>query len=227
MTIDVNKPSSNDYLTKPTSQVPTPPCRDHQHNKNQTIPTITIQDQAFDSNTSDQDDFYAKTLEEQMQQYNEECYGYFDDIDDDDKVIEIPHDMFDCDPTTEHMPTMIEEEYNPPIDNISIDAATTIEEAEEEQQQTRHRQSNDWPVSIISNNNTNNNNKNKKKKQKKATLKMTHMPAIIEEEPNSPTTNNWIDDLTPSQKKALTSADITFIEQTKIEIQQQEQERQK
>ena len=56
---------------------------------------------------------------------------------------------------------------------------------------------------------------------------MTHMPAIIEEEPNSPTTNNWIDDLKPSQKKALTSADIAFIEQMKIEIQQQEQERQK
>ena len=40
--------------------------------------------------------------------------------------------MFDCDPTTEHMPTMIEEESNPPFDNICIDAVTTIKEAEEE-----------------------------------------------------------------------------------------------
>ena len=56
---------------------------------------------------------------------------------------------------------------------------------------------------------------------------MTHMPAIIEEEPNPPTTNNWIDDLTTIQKKALTSADIASIQQIKIEIQQQEQERQK
>ena len=38
-----------------------------------------------------------------------------------------------------HMPTMIKDESNPPVDNIRIDAATTIEEAEEEQQQqTRH-----------------------------------------------------------------------------------------
>ena len=55
MAIDVNKPSSSEYSTKPTSQAPPPPCRDHQHNKNQTIPTITTQDQAFDSDTCDQD----------------------------------------------------------------------------------------------------------------------------------------------------------------------------
>ena len=30
------------------------------------------------------------------EQYDEKCYEYFDDIDD-DLVIEIPHDMFDCD----------------------------------------------------------------------------------------------------------------------------------
>ena len=244
-----------------------------------TIPTITTQVQAFDSETSNQDDFDRMTLEEQMQQYDEECYAYFDDIDDDAEVIEIPPGMFDTDPTTEtitHMPTMIEEEPNPPIidnttttgdkeeipippgmfdidnefttrntteeeedaeeesnplvDNIRINAATTIKEAEKKQQQTRHTQSNDRPVSVISTINTNNikkNKKNKKKKQKKATLKTTYMPAIIKEESNSPTTNNWIDDLTPRQKKALISADIAFIEQMKIEIQQQEQERQK
>ena len=44
-----------------------------------------------------------------MQQYYEECYYSFDNIDDDnDVVIEIPHDMFDMfdfDPTTETTPT--------------------------------------------------------------------------------------------------------------------------
>ena len=88
--------------------------------------------------------------------YDEKCYNYFDNIDDDDEVIQISHDMFDCDPITEHMPTMIKEESHPPVvDNIRIDAAdtpihtdtpnTTIEEAEDEeqQQQTRHTQSKD------------------------------------------------------------------------------------
>ena len=49
MAIDVNKPSYSEYSTKPTSQAPPPPCRDHQHNKNQTNPTITTQDQAIDA----------------------------------------------------------------------------------------------------------------------------------------------------------------------------------
>jgi len=77
------------------------------------------------------------TLEEQ--QYDEKCYNYFDNIDDDDdEVIEIPHDMFDFGPTTEtttHMPTMIEEEPNPPvIDNITTvhttDTVHTIDTTE-------------------------------------------------------------------------------------------------
>eukprot|EP00751_Fragilariopsis_kerguelensis_P002952 CAMPEP_0170809312 /NCGR_PEP_ID=MMETSP0733-20121128/33953_1 /TAXON_ID=186038 /ORGANISM="Fragilariopsis kerguelensis, Strain L26-C5" /LENGTH=808 /DNA_ID=CAMNT_0011164985 /DNA_START=53 /DNA_END=2479 /DNA_ORIENTATION=+ len=74
--------------------------------------------------------------------------------------------------TTTHMPTMIEENSTP------LDADdTTIEEAEEQKQHTR-------PITVISNKNSNTNkNKNKKKKiQKKPTLKMTHIPAIIEEE---------------------------------------------
>ena len=41
MAIDVHEPSSRDYSTKPTSPVSTPPCRDHQHNNNQIISTIT------------------------------------------------------------------------------------------------------------------------------------------------------------------------------------------
>ena len=47
MAIDVNKPSSSDYPTKLTSAIPPPPYRDHQHNKNQTIPTITTKDRQF------------------------------------------------------------------------------------------------------------------------------------------------------------------------------------
>ena len=91
MAIDVNKPSSSDYPTKPTPPVSPPPCRDHQHNNNRTIPTITRKDQAIDishgfSNTSDQEDFNKMTLE----QYDEKSYNYFDNIDDDNKVVEIP-----------------------------------------------------------------------------------------------------------------------------------------
>ena len=106
------------------------------------------------------------------------------------EVIEIPHGTFDTDPTLEtptHTLTMIEEEPHPPAD-IRIDnddtPPTTIEEAEDQQQQTRHTQSKDWQVPVIMNNNMNKNKK--KKKQKKATLKMTHMPVIIEEDPRSP-----------------------------------------
>ena len=54
MEIDVNKPSSSDYLTKPTSQAPPPPCRDHQHNKNQPIPTTTAKDRP-NANKNNQD----------------------------------------------------------------------------------------------------------------------------------------------------------------------------
>ena len=61
MAIDVNKPSSSDYPTKLTSAASPPPCRDHQHNKNQTIPTITTQAQAINishvfPNSSDDND---------------------------------------------------------------------------------------------------------------------------------------------------------------------------
>ena len=68
MAIDVNKPSSSDYPTKLTSPVPSPPCRDHQHNKNQTIPTITTQDQVIGishvfPDTSNDNDDHKITLE--------------------------------------------------------------------------------------------------------------------------------------------------------------------
>ena len=53
----------------------------------------------------------------------------------------------------------------------------------------------------------------------------TAATATITTASNSTTTNNWIDNLTPSQEKGLTIADIAFIEQMKIGIQQQEQER--
>ena len=128
MAITVNKPSSSNYPTKLPSTAPPVPCRDHQHNKNQTFPTITTQDQAinishvfpvyqedpvapikdtpgftdsyqdttqdqaFDSasisdqkdpfapykpgftpqRTKNHDNFYEMTLEEQMQQYDDE-----------------------------------------------------------------------------------------------------------------------------------------------------------
>ena len=51
MAVDVNKPSSSDYPTKPTSQASTPPCRDHQHNNNQTIPTIPTKDRPKNTHT--------------------------------------------------------------------------------------------------------------------------------------------------------------------------------
>ena len=71
-----------------------------------TIPTITTQDRAFDSKTSNQDDFDQMTLEDQM--YDEECYNYFiDNFDDDDEKIAIDFDMFGSDPTTDTTPTAI------------------------------------------------------------------------------------------------------------------------
>ena len=70
-----------------------------------------------------------------------------------------------------------EEVHGPSADNIRINddaPTTTIKEAGE--------QSKDQPVLVISNKNTiTNKNKKKKKRQTKAALKMTPMPAIIEE----------------------------------------------
>ena len=221
MAIDVNKPNFSDYLTKPTPPISSPPHGDYQCNNNQairtttpqdqatnappgisdtynqddfhTISTSTTQDQAFDSETSNQDaipsgitidNWNKMTLEEQ---YNEQCYNYFDNIDDDAEVFLIDFDLFPSNPTTDtttHMPTMIKEKSTPPnAADAPIHTDTPIVETEEEQQHTRHTQSKDWPVTVISNKNTNRNkNKKKKKMQKKVTLKMTHMPAIIEEE---------------------------------------------
>ena len=54
MVIDVNKPSSSEYTTKLTPPAPPPPCRDHQDNKNQTIPTTTAKDRP-NANKNNQD----------------------------------------------------------------------------------------------------------------------------------------------------------------------------
>ena len=64
----------------------------------------------------------------------------------------------------------------------AVSHGTTTKEAEEQKQHTQ-------PVTVILNkkSNTNTNKKKKKKRQKKATLKITHMPAIIEEEEEVPT----------------------------------------
>ena len=46
-----------------------------------------------------------------IEQYNEQCYNYFDNIDDDAEVFPINFDLFPSDPTTDtttHMTTMIE-----------------------------------------------------------------------------------------------------------------------
>ena len=107
------------------------------------IPPTTTKDQAYNiqpniptghSDTSDQDDFNKMALEEQIQQYDEECYNYFDDDDDDDEEIVIDFDMFGSDPTTDtntHIQKMIEEEPNPcEATDTSIHTDTTnIEEA--------------------------------------------------------------------------------------------------
>ena len=183
--IDVREPSSCDYSTKPTSQVSTPPYRDHQHNNNQTIPTITTKDQNIDIpagfSPSDQDDFHKMTLEElmhdekcsigvfashsdvnkmtleeQMEQYDEKCYNYFDNLDDDDEVIEIPHDMFDFDPTIETTTTTI------PKNNKVTDITTTTGD---EATNKKHTQPKDRQVSVISTNNK------KRKKTKTKTKK--------------------------------------------------------
>ena len=79
------------------------------------IPTTTTKDQAIDIPPGiSKDDWNKMTLEEQ---YDEQCYNYFDNIDaDDDKVIEIPHDIFDMfefDPTTETTPTATTTGQNP------------------------------------------------------------------------------------------------------------------
>jgi len=47
MAIDVHKPSSSDYLTKPTSTACVPPSRDHQHHYSHLIPTTTAKDRQF------------------------------------------------------------------------------------------------------------------------------------------------------------------------------------
>jgi len=207
MAIDVNKPSSSDYPTKLTPPVSPPPCRDHQHNNNQAIPTITTKVHNIPPDISPgnfaSNDFHL---------WEDEHYEAEDRADESarppskwillaaalDADIFAPIEETPTATITEntletptHTPTMIESD--PPADNIRIDdddtSPTTIEEAAEQQQQTRHTQSKDRPVPVISNKNTNKNKKTKKM-QKKATLKMTHMPAIIEEEPNSPTTED-------------------------------------
>ena len=142
MAINVNKRHSSDYMTKPTSQALTLPCRYHQRNKNQTIPTIITQDQAFNFNTSNQEDPFAPIKDtpgftasnsdtsgqDQVdwnnmteEQYVEKCNTYFDNsYDDDYQVVPIPPGMFNplnFDPTTEtttYMLTMIKEESTPP-----------------------------------------------------------------------------------------------------------------
>ena len=91
MATDVHKPKPTIDSTNPTSQVPLPPSRDHKYNNNQTIPITTNKDQAVTIlpgfSAPDLDDFHNMTPEEQ---YNEKCYNYFDNIDDDNKVVEIP-----------------------------------------------------------------------------------------------------------------------------------------
>ena len=283
MAIDVNKPSSSDYLTKPTSQAPTSLCRDHQHNKNQTIRTITTQDQAsaipVDISSvvfASEDDFHKITLEhifpdtsdddddddqftpsmfdifpiietttattsgtataaamtlEEFQQWEDEHYEAEDRAEEAinptskwillaaalDADIFAPieetttatitenDDTTDATTTTTEtttrMPTMIEDiaAADTPIHTDTLN--TTIEEAAEQQQKPTHTQSKNRQVPVISNKNM---NKNKKKeKQKTATLKMTHMPVIIEEEPKLPTTK------TEEDKFSYTTTDET------------------
>ena len=97
MATDVHKPISTNYTPNPTSPATTPPSTDHQRNNNQTIPTTTTNNQAViippGFSAPNQDDFQNMTEE----QHDEKCYNDFDNIDDDDKVIEILHDMFNYD----------------------------------------------------------------------------------------------------------------------------------
>ena len=97
MAVDVHEASSYDYSTKPTSQVSTPPSRDHQNNNNQTIPTITTKDQNIDIPADispgvfiSDDDFHKMTLVEQK----------FSDTSNDGDDQFTPS-MFDIDPTIE------------------------------------------------------------------------------------------------------------------------------
>ena len=189
MAIDVNKPSSSSSPTKLTSAIPPPPCRDHQHNKNQTIPTITTQDQAFDflsyfgfaedpfapidssgytvleSDASDreQDDFNWITLEEQM--YEEQCNAYSDNKDDYGESLEIPDGMFAFDDkftVTAMITTEDEEAYTSMPTMIKEEPIpTTIDPPAD-----TIRIDDDTPTTTIDT------NKNmKKKKETKATLK--------------------------------------------------------
>ena len=107
------------------------------------------------------------TLEEQ---YNEQCYNYFDNIDDDAEVFLINFDLFPSDPTTNtttHMPTIIKENSIPrDAADTPIHTDTTIEETKEEQQHTRHTQSKDRPVTVISNKNKNINKKKTRRRRK-------------------------------------------------------------
>ena len=74
MAIDVSKPSSSDYPTKPTPSVSPPPHRDYQRNKNQTIPTTTTKDQNFDSTAQENGEKSAlvRLLEEQAREFEED-----------------------------------------------------------------------------------------------------------------------------------------------------------
>ena len=54
MAININEPIASNYSTKLTSPAPPPLCRDHQHNKNQTIP-FTIANDRPNANKNNQD----------------------------------------------------------------------------------------------------------------------------------------------------------------------------
>ena len=103
MANNVQKPKSTNYLTKLTSQTSFPSGRDHQYNSNQTIPTITTKDQAIDippnfidtydtatttattagqnpHEKQNQNNSSEMTLEEEMQQYENEHYAAEDRV---------------------------------------------------------------------------------------------------------------------------------------------------
>ena len=187
MAINVNKYSSSEYSTKPTPQAPPPPCRDHQHNKNQTNRTITTQDRATGSASPDdispgvfapEDDFHKITLEQ----------IFPDTSDDDDNDDQFTPNMFDIDPKIETTTATTTGTNTATTAEVTLEEFQQWEdehyEAEDRTEEAINPTSN-WIIlavmamdsdifAPIEETTTNKIKKKKKKKQKKTTLKDTH-----------------------------------------------------
>jgi len=131
MAIDVIKPSSSDYPTKPTPPVSPPPHRDYQRNKNQTIPTTTTTDQDFVKISA-----LVRLLEEQEREFQEDRLRRLqkDEADHTRRSTDIPTATISpiASSTTE---TKIRPEFNTDAESTATTTTTTTTEEEEEEEE--------------------------------------------------------------------------------------------